>query len=136
VACLEILLRLHLVVGLAFLLASAALAVWAFARHRRRQPLPAAYWPALRAAAALLGVQIVLGVTFVALHLRPAQNLHFLYAGLVTLGVAAQEMLRPTASLGKMLREEGGFNEAGTYAVLTGAVALLTLRLWMTGLGV
>ena len=129
------LLRIHLTVGLLFLAVSTVLGIWAFGCYRRRLALPRSYWTALRVAAALLAVQIVVGLTFVAAHMLPRDRLHFMYAGLVTLGVAAQELLRPTASLGRTLREEGGFNEAGTYAIITIVVALLTLRLWMTGLG-
>lgn len=127
--------RIHLIIGLLFLAASTILAIWAFVCYRRRLSLPGAYWRALRIPAALLAVQIVLGITFVAAHMLPPDRLHFMYAGLVTLGVAAQEMLRPTGSLGRTLREEGTFNEAGIYAAITAVVALLTLRLWMTGTG-
>ena len=122
-------------VGLLFLAGSTVLGIWAFACYRRRLALPRPYWMALRVTAALLAVQVILGLTFVGAHMLPQDRLHFMYAGLVTLGVAAQELLRPTASLGRMLREEGGFNEAGTYALITIVVALLTLRLWMTGIG-
>ena len=114
---------------------SAVMGVWAFVCYRRHIALPRAYWGPLRGTAALLAVQILLGILFVSQHMLPPDRLHFMYAGLVTLGVAAQEILRPTASLGRTLREEGAFNEAGAYALLMTVVALLTLRLWMTGLG-
>jgi len=110
-------------------------AVWAYLAHRRRQPLPKAYWRLLRGTAGLIAVQIVLGILFVTLHMLPKQRLHFMYAALVTLTVAACEMLRPTASLGRILREDGHFGEAGIYALLTMLSALFALRLWMTGLG-
>lgn len=115
------------------MIGSGALAVWAYIRHRRRLDLPRPYWHALRGLAALLAVQIVLGILFVAHGMHPADRLHFMYAGLVTAGVAAEELLRPKASLGRMLREEGGFRESLTYALVTAVVALLTLRLWQTG---
>jgi len=109
--------------------------VWGYLLHRRKRPLPPVYWHLLRGTAGLLGLQIVLGILFVSLHLLPKQGLHFMYAGLLTLTVVAWELLRPTAALGRILREEGRFGEAGVYALLTMLAALFALRLLMTGLG-
>ena len=124
---------LHLVLGLTFMVAAAALAVWAYVRYRRRQDLPVPFWHALRALAAVVAVQVLLGLLLLAHGRHPSDKLHLMYAGLVVLGVAIAELLRPRSSLGRMLREEGHFSESGAYAVLTAVVSLLTLRLWMTG---
>jgi hypothetical protein len=123
----------HKYLGLAFMFATAVLAVWGYLCHRRRQPLPQPYWHALRGCAAVLAVVILLGLGLLLGGRRPPDPLHFMYAGLVTLGIAISELLRPRASLGRILREEGRFSEAGAYALLTAVVSLLTLRLWMTG---
>jgi hypothetical protein len=95
--------------------------------------LPPAYWRALRLPAGLLVVQILVGFSFLARGMRPGDPLHFMYAGLATLGVAAQEGLRPKGFLGRMMRAENTFNEAGAYALITAVVALLAMRLWQTG---
>ncbi len=124
-----------MVIGLVFLAASLVEAVWGYLVYRRRQPLPKSYWRLLWGTAGLLGIQIILGVLFISLHMLPKQKLHFMYAGLVTLTVVACELLRPNAALGRILREEGHFSEAGVYAVLTLLSALFALRLWMTGVG-
>ena len=126
---------IHRLVGLVFMIVSFVLAVWAFVRQRQRQPLPPPYWRALRGAAALVALNVLLGLVLLSQGLRPADGLHYMYAGLVVVGVAAAELLRPRASLGRMLREEGHFNEPTSYALLTLVVSLLTLRLWMTGGG-
>ncbi len=125
--------EVHTVVGLLFLVASAVLAIWAAVLYRLKHDLPRAFWHALRVPTALLAVQIVLGIVMLTLGAHPGDPLHFMYAGLVTVGIAAQELLRPRGSLGRILREEGKFNEAGAYAILGTVIALLTIRLWMTG---
>lgn len=126
---------LHEIIGLLFLLGSLFAAIWAYIAYRRRRDLPPGYWHLLRGTAGLLALQVILGILFVSLHMMPREPIHFMYAGLVTLTVAACELLRPTASLGRILREEGNFREAGVYAALTLLAALFALRLWMTGLG-
>lgn len=123
----------HRILGLAFMVGTAVLAVWGFLCHRRRAPLPPAYWHGLRAAGAAVGLQVLSGLALLAGGRHPRDELHLMYAGLVTAGIALAELLRPGASLGRILREEGRFSEAGTYALLTAMVSLLTLRLWMTG---
>lgn len=125
----------HQAIGLLFLVGSVVEAAWGYVLHRRKRALPDAYWKMLRGTTGLLGLQIVAGILFVSLHMFPSQSLHFMYAALVTLTVAACEILRPKAALGRILREEGHLGEAGIYAVLTMLSALFALRLWMTGLG-
>jgi hypothetical protein len=128
-----VLLALHLVVGVLFMAVSLVEAGWAYVAHRRRSPLPPGYWRLLRGSAGLIAWQIVTGVTFIALGRYPRDGLHFMYAALVTATVAACELFRPTASLGRILRDEQRFPEAGVYAGLTLLAALFALRLWMTG---
>ena len=130
---LQVLVIVHLVLGIALLAVSAVLAVWAFVIYRRRQPLPPAYWRALQLPAGLLVVQILTGLVFLTQGRRPGDPLHFMYAGLITAGIAAQQLLQPRAAMGRMMRREGTFNEAGTYALITFVVALLAMRLWQTG---
>lgn len=129
----SVLTTLHLVIGVAFLVISGLLAIWAFVYWRRHAPLPAAYWRALRLPAGLLVLQVLLGLFFLTRGLHPGDPLHLMYAGLATAGVAAQEALRPNGALGRMMRREETFNEAGAYALITAVVALLAMRLWQTG---
>ncbi len=122
-----------MIVGWIFLAVSMGGAVWAYTVHRRKTPLPDRFWKGLRAVAGLLGIQIVLGLLFIINGLHPRDPLHYMYAALVTLTVGAGEMLRPNATLGRILREEGRLSEALVYAGLLLLAALFALRLEMTG---
>ena len=124
---------IHRILGIIFMGATAVLAIWGYVFYRRKQPLSDPYWRAQRGCAALLVIEICLGLSFLATGHRPRDPLHLMYAGLATVGIGASEMLRPRSSFGRILREEGRFSEAGAYAVLNAVVSLLTLRLWMTG---
>lgn len=122
-----------MIVGWIFLAVSTVGAVWAYTCHRRKAPLPTRFWHGLRAVAGLLGIQIILGLLFIIHGLHPRDPLHYMYAALVTLTVGACEMLRPNATLGRILREEGRLSEALVYAGLLLLAALFALRLEMTG---
>ncbi len=128
-----VLTTLHLVIGIAFLVICGALAIWAFVYWRRHAPLPDTYWRALRLPTGLLVLQILLGLFFLTRGLHPGDPLHLMYAGLAAAGVAAMEGLRPKGALGRMMRREDTFNEAGAYALIAAVVALLAMRLWQTG---
>ncbi len=134
-ALLAVLLFLHLYVGLTFMFGMLGLSIWAYVLMRRRQSLPERFFRALRLLAGLFGFQLLSGLLFIALGHLPKDLLHFLYAGLALLAVGASEMLRPTASFGRILREEGHFKEAGVFALVAVAAFLFALRLWMTGVG-
>jgi hypothetical protein len=131
-----VVLDVHLLLGLAFLVLSFGLAGWAYALHRRRAALPEAFWRLQRGGAHLLALQVVVGLVLrFGFRLRPPTALHFLYAALAVLSVAAQMGLDPRRSLGRMLREEGRLREAGACALLALLAGLFALRLYMTGVG-
>ena len=124
----------HLYLGLVFMAASLILALWAYLLHRRRRPLPGPYWRMQTAALALLGIQVLVGLSMLAIGLRPVP-LHYLYAALAIAAGVGQLLLRPGGSLGRMLREEGALSESGAFAILTLLAGLFALRLYMTGVG-
>ena len=126
---------LHLYVGLTFMFGMLGLSIWAYVLLRRKQSLPERFFRALRILAGLFAFQVLSGVLFLALGHLPKDVLHLLYAGLALLSVGASEMLRPTASFGRILREEGNFKEAGVFALVAALAFLFALRLWMTGVG-
>ncbi len=127
---------LHLVFGSLYMVVSFFLAGWAWRLYRRRAPLPPLFWRVLTGTILLFGLEVVIGLTLLwGFHIHPPTKLHFLYAALALLSVVGQVLLGPEGSVGRMVREEGTLNEAGTYAVLTVLAGLFALRLLMTGLG-
>lgn len=126
---------IHLYLAWAFMAASFALALWAYLLYRHRRALPPPYWRLQSGTMHALGLEILLGLGQLAVGLRPPDRLHLLYAFLATAAVAAQVLLRPDRSLGRMVREERALSEAGTYALLTALAGLFALRLYMTGVG-
>lgn len=127
---------LHLYIGWVFMLGSFFLAAWAYRCYRRHVPLSARFWRVQRGGMHLLGLQVVVGlVLWLGFHAHLPTKLHLMYAVLAMLAVLAQLLLHPDRSLGRMIREEGTFNESGAFALLTLLAGLFALRLLMTGLG-
>jgi heme A synthase len=125
-----------LVLGSLYMVVSFFLAAWAYRWHRRRQALPPGFWRVQTGTIHLFTLQVLVGlVLLLGFHLHPPTKLHYLYAALLLLTVAAQLLLAPDRALGRMVREEGTLREAGTYAVLALLAGLFALRLLMTGLG-
>jgi hypothetical protein len=128
------LVRIHLWVGVLFVLASLLAFVWALAGGRRPGGLPDRYFRLVRVIAGLLGLQVLSGFGLLASGHSMPTPMHWLYAVLLLIGVGAMEMLRPGGRLREYLQAEGTYDEFRTWWILTLVVALLGMRAIMTGL--
>ena len=131
----DVLPHIHEGVGLLFVIAAATAFVWAWTLSRRHKPLPKAYWSFIRVGVGgLFGLQILLGLSLLALGFHVPTPLHWLYVVLLILGVGAGEMLRPGSGMRQMVAGGGPFDETRTYWILMLFVAVIALRAWTTGL--
>lgn len=69
---------IHEYLGIAVLAANALAAVWGGVAWWRRSP-SLAFWPILRTAQVIVGVEVITGVVELAAHHKPPDKLHYVY---------------------------------------------------------
>lgn len=110
--------------------------VWGVGAWLLRRPRVAVtYWWYLRAVAALLALQAVLGIAMYAAGMRPPTPLHVMYGAFLFVGAGLAESLRPGGRLRRRYAEAGHpLHEPRTAAFLGFALWAVSLRAAMTGL--
>lgn len=127
----------HLVFGWLIVAGYFVAMAWGLGAWAGRRPRVAiAYWWWQRGVAALLAVQVLLGLYMLGRGQRPPDALHYLYAALLLVGVAFVESLKPGGRLRRRYAQAGRpLRELPLAAFLGFALWAIALRALMTGLG-
>lgn len=110
-----------------------ALAAGAHAAFRR--PLPSWFWRLAVVVAAIVALQVVLGVAALASGMFPRRGLHLLYGVLVAATAVIQIGLRPGGFLRRRYADALATGEARILGLVCLTAFALVARAWMTGMG-
>jgi hypothetical protein len=125
---------IHLVIGIALAAGALILAVLAWGA-RRHGSLPERFYRGLSHFERLLLLQAIIGIVLYVTAHRASDPLHYLYGGVMLLGAAVDQGLRPGRTLREAVTQDyGRFNEPVVYAVLCFVLFLAAGRGVMTGL--